>query len=819
MAVASSVSAKGKRRRVLRIVVLSLAALIVIDAIGALGAAWWIRHDMYATLPQIQGSIHVPGLKAPVTVRRDQHGIPHIQASNMDDLLFAQGYVTAQDRLWEMDVARRFAEGDVAQIFGTAAVPHDKLQRLLLMLQTAQRIAATMSPREQRYFADYARGVNAYIQSHKDNLPTPFRVLMYKPQPWTTVDSVAIGLSMVQRLDTFWPDKLARGEVTAKIGPELAAYLYPTGSKWDHPPIQKMPQGVMPEGGKAGAAKRGKLQTVAQVTPAVLGGEFRDMQRLRAIDGRPVCRGCIPGSNEWVVSGAHTASGMPMLSNDMHLDHQIPDIWYEADLEAGGFHAAGVTIPGVPFIVAGHNDHVAWGFTALYGDTQDLYVEHLNGKGEYQTASGWKPLKELHEVIPVRGGKGVRLTVKITDHGPILNPILRHMHQTLALQWNAYDASADRLPLYALDSASDWKSFLAVLRHWWAPTLNVVYADDKGNIGYHAAGYIPYRPHGLMGVPITNASEHEWQGFIPFDKLPWAYNPPDGVLATANSRVTPDGDPWPITLEWAAPYRNQRIWKTLSGRTGLTPAEMLALQTSVYSGVDKEIAQRLAYAIDHADHAGKRLRQAAELLHAWNGELGINSAAASIVVQAKAAFWPMVLKPKLGKEWRMYSWAESAYVQEEMIMNEPAEWLPRKYANWNDFLAAVVRRGLKDGHAPEDLAKWRYGSWHVLQVEHPLWGLLPWFKSWTGVGPLPQSGDKTTVKQVGRSFGPSQRFTIDWAHPDRATENIFMGESGNPVSPWYRDQFPYWYQGKTFVLPYGNTEVARNTTHTLRLVP
>lgn len=815
MAIALSASGNGKLRKVLRVVLLSLLVLVLVVATGVVGAAWWIRHDMYATLPQINGTIHVPGLKAPVTVRRDGHGIPHIEAANMDDLLFAQGYVTAQDRLWEMDVARRFAAGDVAQIFGAKAVPHDKLQRVLLMEQAARRIAKSMSPLEQRYFADYARGVNAYIASHENNLPTPFRVLMYKPQPWTTVDSVVIGLSMVQRLDTFWPDKLARGEVTAKIGPRLAAYLYPTGSKWDHPPIQKMPKGSAADA----AAGHAGMHAVSRVTWAAFRGEFRDMERLRAIDGRPVCRGCIPGSNEWVVSGAHTASGKPMLSNDMHLEHQIPDIWYEADLEAPGFHVAGVTIPGVPFVVAGHNDDVAWGFTALYGDTQDLYVEHLNGKGEYETATGWKPLKELHEVIPVRGGKGVPLTVQITDHGPVLNPVLPHTHETVALEWNAFSPEADRLPLYALDSATNWKSFCAAFQHWWGPSLNVVYADDKGNIGYHAVGYIPYRPNGLMGVPIQDASQHEWKGFIPFDKLPWAYNPRGGLLATANARVTPNDDPWPITLEWAAPYRNQRIWETLSGRKDLTPAEMMALQTSVYSSLDKELARRLAQAIDHSEHPGKRLRQAAELLQGWNGEMGVNSAAASIVTQAKAAFWPMVLQPKLGKEWKMYSWAESSYVQEEMMMSGPGEWLPKRYANWNDFLAAVVRRGLRDRHAPRDLAKWRYGSWHVLEVEHPLWGMLPWFKDWTGVGPLPQSGSKSTVKQVGRSFGPSQRFTIDWAHPDKATENIFMGQSGDPVSPWYRDQFPYWYQGKSIVLPYGRAEVDRDTKDTLRLEP
>ncbi len=825
MAVASSAPPKTKRHRVLRVILWTFLALVAVTAVVVVGGAWWIRHDMYATLPQIDGTIHLPGLRAPVTVRRDRHGVPHIVAANMDDLLFAQGYVTAQDRLWEMDMARRAAAGDVAQIFGSVAVAHDKLQRVLMMLQTAQRIAARMSPRDKRYFADYARGVNAYIKSHKNNLPTEFRVLMYKPQPWTTVDSVLVGLSMVQRLDRSWPDKLARAEVTEKIGLKLAKALYPTGSPLDHPPVSGEPPkfgppkkiGTSPGNGQA---LRDAARRVSHLTrPGVFREEYRDMMRLRKIDGQPACRGCVPGSNEWVVSGAHTATGMPMLSNDMHLTHQIPDIWYETDLKAPGFHAAGVTIPGLPFIAAGHNDHVAWGFTALYGDTQDLYVEHLNGGGEYHDATGWHRLKELHEVIPVRGGHNVDLTVKITNHGPILNPILKHAKRTLALKWNAYDPKVDRLPLYALDTATNWKTFCAALKQWWGPTLNIVYADDKGNIGYHAIGYIPYRPDGLMGVPIKDGTKHAWQGFIPFDKLPWAYNPPGGLLATANSRVTPKHDPMRITLEWANPYRNEMIWKTLSGRTGLTQADMLRLQTSVDSPVDEQVARRLAGAIDKDGQAGPRLRQAAKLLRAWNGELKIDSAAASIVMQAKKAFWPMLLKPRLGKDWRMYSWAESAYVESHMILHGSAEWLPKKDANWNDFLVAMVRRGLKDGHAPKDLAKWKYGSWHVVEFAHPLWGRLPWFRSWTGVGPLPQSGGKTTVKQVARSFGPSQRFTINWSDPDRATENIVMGESGDPVSRWYRDQWPYWYHGRTFVLPYGKAEVARDTTHTLHLVP
>ncbi len=821
MASVTSVPARS-RRPWLRWTLSAFLLLVAAALLCIVGGAGWIRHDMFATLPQLDGTISIPGLAAPALVRRDQHGVPHIQAASMDDLVFAQGYVTAQDRLWQMDMARRLAAGDAAQVLGSALVAHDKLERTLLLLPTAQRIAASMSPAEQRYFADYARGVNAYIAQHRGNLPTPFRVLMYKPEPWTSVDSVLIGLSMVQMLDEHWPDKLARQEITAKIGPTLAADLYPTGSWRDHPPVSDQPSISAPDQ-VIPQIPLDPSQTARRTIPGFAwpshAGLAADLARLRAIDGQPACRGCTPGSNEWVVSGAHTASGKPILSNDMHLDHHIPDIWYEADLEAPGFHAAGVTVPGIPFIIAGHNSHIAWGFTALYADTQDLYVEHLNRSGSaYHDASGWHRLTLLQERIPVRGGPSVPLTIRITNHGPILNPVLPHTPETLSLRWTAYDASANHLPLFALDTAYDWASFRAALAQWWAPTLNVVYADDQGNIGYQAIGYVPYRPGGLAGVPITD-DHHEWQGMIPFNKLPESYNPPEGLLATANARVTPKDDPMPLTLEWADPYRNQRIWHMLSGRTGLTPADMLALQNDVYSALDQLVAQRLVYAIDHADHPSKRLRQAANLMRTWNGEVTTDSSAAAIVDATRGVFWRMLLQPKLGSQWTLYSWAESQYAEEQLLVNQPSDWLPKRYRNWNDFLAAMVTEGLREKHAPADLAHWQFGSWHVVEVQHPLWGMLPWFHNWTGVGPLPQSGDTSTVKHVSRTFGPSQRFTIDYGNPNAATENIVIGQSGDPVSPWYRDQWPFWYHGTTFPLPFGDAEVSAATTHALHLVP
>jgi penicillin amidase len=367
-----------------------------------------------------------------------------------------------------------------------------------------------------------------------------------------------------------------------------------------------------------------------------------------------------------------------------------------------------------------------------------------------------------------------------------------------------------------MDTAENWTDFRNALSQWWAPTQNVVYADDQGHIGYQAIGLIPERPGGLAGVPITD-TQHEWQGWIPFDQLPSAFDPPDGILATANARVTPDGYPTPLTLEWAEPYRNERIWKWLQPKDKLTQADMLTLQTDVYSEVDQEIAQRLAYAIDHATHTDAQLRQAADLLRTWDGVVGVDSAAAAIV--ASVHFLPAILQPKLGDDYRLYRWAESMYAAEQIIMKEPPAWLPPHYATWDDFLADLVHQGLAQAHAPADLARWRYGDVHPVDVEHPLFGLLPWFKDWTGTGAQPQSGDTTTVKQVSRTFGPSQRFTIDWVNVDAATENILMGESGNPLSPYYRDQWPYWYGGKTFSLPFTDQAVSAATAHTLRLEP
>jgi penicillin amidase len=822
---------RHRKRRWPWILLWSACGLLTLALLAVCVGVLWLRSAVKAALPALDGDEHVAGLSAPVEVRRDGHGVPHIVAASQDDLFVAQGYVTAQDRLWQMDAYRRNANGELAEIMGSSLLKHDETQRVLQFRNTARRVYSNLPAADRARVDDYARGVNLFIaESERTNtLPVEFRLLGFRPQPWSGVDSISVGMMMVQMLDTHWPTKLGREQIAARLNnPHLEADLYPVGSWRDRPPTGilldlSQPHAEPPppkDSDDEDSDEPSETMSAPQAVPAPAAESAPvDPRALLAQMGLPSCDGCHPGSNNWVVSGRHTASGKPLLSNDMHLGLMVPNIWYMADLSSPGFHAAGVTLPGMPFVIAGHNEHVAWGFTALMGDVQDLYIEKLDGKGNYQDLdTQWKPLAEDHEVIKVRGGKDVLLDVQSTAHGPLLNPILSRETRSIALKWTLYDTTLNTIPLYEIDTAANWTDFSSALKTWSWPTQNVVYADDRGHIAYHAAGMIPLRLAGLVDKPIQDGT-HEWQSYIPFDDMPSALDPPSGFLATANARVTSEQSKYLLTDEWIDPYRIERIYKLLDGRNGLTPKDMLAVQTDVYSEMDQEFGQRLAYAIDHTDGVDARLRQAADLMRSWDGRLTTDSAAASVVTQARIALLPLILEPKLGEDADSYRWEESNFAEEEIVMHAKPDWLPPGYKDWDALLTAAVRKGMDNGKAPPDISKWNYGSWHVVDLEHPLAAYLPLVGKIAGTGPQPQSGDTLTVKQVGRDFGPSQRFTMDWSNVDAATENIVLGESGDPYSPYFRDQWNDWYGGTTFALPFTPAAVAAQTRHTLRLLP
>ncbi len=808
--------ARSRTRRWLRILQWSAVSLLLVLLLVGCAGVLWLRSVTRAALPVLDGDLHLAGLSAPVLVRRDAHGVPHIDAATQEDLFFAQGYVTAQDRLWQMDVLRRSANGELAEVMGRSLIRHDTVQRVFQFRNTAQRIYANLAGPDRSRLDAYARGVNQFIAQHPDALPPEFVLLHYRPKPWSGADSLSIGVAMMaQTLDDHWDAKLAREQIAARLhNAKLEADLYPVGSWRDHPPTGLVvdltqPHPIPPSHDEDEDDDR----TQTRVMP------HEDMRMLHTLLRQSACADCVPGSNQWVIAGRYTASGKPLLSNDMHLALTVPNIWYMADLRAPGFHAAGVSLAGVPFIVAGHNDHVAWGYTALYADVQDLYVEKLDGKGNYQAMDGsWKPLSVDHETIYVRGAEDVIVDVQSTAHGPLMNPLFTKETRPLALKWTLYDATLNTLPIFQLDTAASCAEATAALSTWSSPTLNVVYADDRGHIAYHAVGRVPLRPSGLSGVPIRDAA-HEWQGYIPFESLPNAFDPPSGFLATANSRVTTDNSPNVLSLEWADPYRAERIYKMLQGHDQLRPQDMLAAQTDIYSEVDQELAHRFAYAIDHTAGVDDRLRKAADLMRSWDGRLSTDSAAASVVTRAREALKPMILQPKLGDLASQYLWSESNFAMEEIVMHGNVDWLPSGYKDWDAALTEAVRRGMDQGKAPADVSRWNYGNWHVIDLEHPLAGFLPFVSGIAGTGPQPLSGDTVTVKQAGRAFGPSQRFTMDWSNIDGSTENIVLGESGNPLSPYFRDQWNDYVSGTTFALPFSAAAVAAQTQHTLRLLP
>jgi penicillin amidase len=509
-------------------------------------------------------------------------------------------------------------------------------------------------------------------------------------------------------------------------------------------------------------------------------------------------------------------------------------------------------LPGTPFVIVGHNQHVAWGFTNLGATVQDLLIEQTRGSGaneEFQAGdSSWQPVLHQREVIKVKGAANVALDVAATQHGgmatPIISPLYPHEKRAIALRWTIYDPANLTSPFYAINSASDWQSLCAAFSLFGGPAQNLQYADDQGHIGYHAVGRVPVRgsfsaPTPLNPLPADGRdAAQEWVGYIPFDAMPQSFDPPGGMVATANSRVVPDDYRFPITLDWADPYRNERIWKVLGAKSGLVPADMLALQTDVYSDLDRVIAQRLAYAIDHTpdgvSHDAKRLHQAADILRIWDGTVSADSPAASIVDAARAAFFPLILAPQLGvpekpagdgkdDPLKLYGWGEKAYAEEQIIVHEPARWLPLKYRDWNALLTAAVEKGIVDSKAPSDLAKWKFGLSHPIDIEHPVFSKSPLLASVlgmkTGTGIEPQSGDGSTVKQVGRRFGPSERLTVDFSDLDGSTLNIVLGESANPASEWFMDQWPAWYGGTTFAMPFRASATATATKHTLTLVP
>ncbi len=778
----------------------------------------------HSALPQLDGQLQIRGLSAPVTVTRDGHGVPMIEAATFEDLFFAQGYVTAQDRLWQMDVMRRYASGELSEILGEDTLRLDREQRILGLRAAARKAMQIASPRDRSFFEAYARGVNAYIAERGNRLPIEFRILRYSPKPWQAEDSVVIANQMVKDLNYhYFFDALSREKVLAKLGPELTADLYVNRSWHDRPPTV-MREDLQQPDNNGGTDEDdddddSPDNSVTQKSPAIV-----------APEGLPVEGLPVNGSNDWVVSGAHTVTGKPLLSDDMHLRHQMPNLWYEAHLHSGALDVAGVTLPGLPFVIVGHNQRIAWGFTNVGPTVTDVYIEHFNALGAYETPNGWAQPEHRAELIHVKGKPGVNVDVKITRHGPLITELVPGETRPLALRWTLYDGL--HIPFFDVNSAQNWQDFRHAFSQLDAPGQNVVYADVDGNIGYQTTGRVPIRAAGDGSLPVSGADNaHEWTSFIAFEKLPSIYNPPSGIIGTANGRITPDNYLNSISMEWECPWRTERIYHVLESGRQFSPADMLALQTDIHSEAELFAAERFVYAVDHAAKPSARAKQAADLMRSWDGRMQASSAAPTIAENSILELRRLLLEPKLGNapadaakadellSWKTYSWEMRSVWMENILLHRPKRWLPDKYPNYDELLTAAVDAAVNGADTPKDLATWRWGTFNAVDIEHPILGKIPVIRHWSSPGVREQSGSGYTVKAATRGHGPSERFTANLGDLDESTLNTVTGQGGNFLSPYYMDQWKAWYEGTTFTLPFSAKAVDAAKAHRLVLQP
>jgi penicillin G amidase len=795
----------------------------------AIAAGAWVYWRVHVCLPQLDGTLQLEGLHGKVQVFRDSHGVPHIKAASLEDLMFAQGYVTAQDRLWQMDLSRRIAQGRLSELFGSRTLHSDIMNRTLGLEQAAVRGVGELAPEEQELLHNYARGVNAFIQTHQSHLPIEFLMLRYHPEAWRESDSMEVALNMARLLNTSWPDELMRERVRAKLGSEpLEADLFPARSPLDHPVAQMSP-GLSPPAAPGNVGPSGP-KTKPNHLLKVPGNALSPLRNnssgldpmLSALESSSSYTGV--GSNNWVVSGAHTRSGKPLLANDPHLPYGVPSVWYMVHLEAPGLDVSGVTLPGLPMVIIGHNRHIAWGVTNTDPDVQDLYAETFNpvDPREYFYDGKWVRADERLEKIKVRGRVDKSILVKSTRHGPIL-PVSDTDNRTLALAWTALLPHALQFSFLKIDEARNWKEFTDALSSFAGPMQNFVYADTEGNIGFYAAGWVPIRKRGNGNVPVPGSGDdYGWLGMVPFQNLPHAYNPKSGILATANGRVVPDDYPYFITSMWGAPYRTARIYQLLEGGQSFTVSDMLKIQMDIHPLDDEWLRDRLVAAAKEYPPQTTDTQYAMEKLRAWDGKATAGSAATLVCELTRTDLLHRILAPRLGNDLAGYHCPMSTVFLQNVIDDSLDRWLPPGDHDLNQTLMKSLDEAVQQipkRVGSDRYADWKWGDTIPLTFRHPLGG-ASWLLGWLlNVGPFPQSGTANTIRRATRGVGPSMRMVVDLGDLDNSVQNITLGESGQAFSPYYKDQFEAWYHGQSFPMLFGEEAVQKGTIHRLLLEP
>ena len=787
-----------------------------------------------STAQETANTITLPGLHGRVTVRRDERGIPYIEAASDEDLYFAQGYITASDRLWQMDLLRRNVRGELAEIFGQGALSEDKRHRTMGLATVVEESAKNLPANLRPAMNAYTNGVNAFIDSLTDKtMPPEFRILQYKPRHWTPADSICVGKLLAEYLSSSWQADIMRASLASLPKEKRDRLLSETS------PLDVLVVGTDNKSSKAENRFPGTT-TVDLTLLAQLAQEIERQHRAMEILGLIAPDSdTIQASNNWVVSGKRTVSGKPLLANDPHIPAAAPGVWYQIELTAPGIHVAGVTFPGAPGIVLGHNDRIAWGATNLGPDVQDVYLEKFDkdNPNRYLTPSGWRDAEVRHEQIKVRKNpvdpesiETQTLDVTVTRHGPIM---LEKDGARYALRWSALDpATMESAGLFEANRAHNWKEFTDALSHYSGPTQNFVYADVDGHIGYYGAGVIPIRKSGDGSVPYDGSTDDgEWTSFLPFDKLPHSFDPPSGMIVTANQRVVGQSYPYFLSHLWAQPYRARRISDLLNAKPKLTTDDFRRIQGDVYSIALVTFARAAAKTLKSASEPGavatgsssdkEKLNKLVSDLETWDGLVVADSRVAPIVSQMRTSFKQRILNAALGPDLaKTYSWPGADTLIDRIVTEQPKEWLPKEFVTYADLFRASyeeARATLTKSPGPDE-SQWTWGNLYKVRFPHPL-AVAPLIGAVFTIPAFPQNGIPGAGATVNVGPSVSMRLIADLSDWDKTQNGIPLGESGLPNTPHWKDQLDDWRNVTPRALPFSKGAVESSTKELVVLAP
>jgi penicillin amidase len=740
-------------------------------------------------LPQVEGTIQLPELEGKVRVRRDRWGVPHIEAELREDLYFAQGYCHAQDRLWQMDFYRRVVEGRVAEMAGEEGLAVDRLLRTLGIRRIAAREEAELDPELRAQLERFCAGVNAAARNARA-LPFEMQVLRQGFEPWRPVDILSLGKLLAFGLSTNWERELLRADMVRSLGPELAARLDPV-YPGDNPVVTQSLEAWTGEG----------MPLVEQI------------DRIRSSLGLATEAS---GSNNWAVSGARSKTGTPLIAGDPHLPPSMPGIWYEVALRHGDRFVRGASMPGMPGVYMGQNNDVCWTFTNVMADTQDLFVERIEGD-EYLFEGDRLPLESVREEIVVKGREEpVVLEVRSTHHGPIVNEALgTDAGEPLALAWQTLSEATAFAGMFEMLDVTSGTELVAKLAGHTSPASNLIWGDRGGSIGYKLVGRLPRRRGGCPDLPKPGwTGEFEWEGTVPYEELPEVVDPESGFLVTANNRIVGDEYPHHITSDWLDGFRAKRIEQLIAATDQHDLESFEAMQSDNLSLPGLEAAARLG----RLQPRGQRERSAIERLRSWDGCLGPDTVAGTIYQAFLLRLGREVARAAIGDRDLCERWLDRADNGFTPHVTSPWRWHSHLMALWEEGDESLIGRpwdelvlealagaldDLTDRFGP-DQSEWRWGRIHEMKFPHPLGDANPLFDRLLNRR-LRAGGAQETVSQIAYDpndpynavWAPSWRMVADPADPDRSRWQMFTGQSGHPASPHYDDLQSDWLEGRT----------------------